>query len=90
MNRFLNLIAIPVVLLLQSNVALADTVFIEQGGRLVVEVESVPAGSDWHKSAEFADYRGSGHLEWAGANNNSVRSAGKGTLTYHFTINGQL
>jgi len=86
MNRLLNLTVLSVALL-HGNQALADTVFIEQNGRLIVEVESVPAPSDWHQATEFANYTGSGHLEWAGANNNSVRSAGDGTLTYHFTIN---
>jgi len=86
MNRLLNLTFLSVALL-HGNQALADTVFIEQNGRLIVEVESVPAPSDWHQATEFANYTGSGHLEWTGANNNSVRSAGDGTLTYHFTIN---
>jgi len=88
MNRFLNLALLSfTLLLLHSNAAVSQTVFNEQDGRLIVEVESVPAVSDWHLANEFPDYRGSGHLEWTGSNNNNVRSAGDGTLTYHFTIN---
>ena len=87
MNRFLYLTFLSVTLLLNSNHAIAQTVFHEQNGRLFVEVESVPAVPDWHLSNEFADFRGSGHLEWTGANNNNRGSAGEGTLTYHFTIN---
>jgi len=87
MNRFLYLISLSVTLLLHSNYVFAQTVFNEQDGRLFVEVESVPADPDWHLAKEFADYRGNGHLEWTGSNNNNVRSAGDGTLTYHFTIN---
>ena len=87
MNKFLYLISLSVTLLLHSNYVFAQTVFNEQDGRLFVEVESVPADPDWHLAKEFADYRGNGHLEWTGSNNNNVSSAGDGTLTYHFTIN---
>jgi len=87
MNRFLHLTFLSITLLLHSSHAVAQTVFEEQNGRLFVEVESVPAVPDWHLSNEFADFRGSGHLEWTGANNNNRGSAGEGTLTYHFTIN---
>jgi len=75
MNKFLYPSILFAALSLQHASAGKASVFSEQSGILVVEVENATAVSDWHKSTDFADFRGSGHFEWTGI------------LTYHFTIN---
>ncbi len=87
MNRLVYLTFFSVTLLLANIPAFAQTVFVEENGRLIVEVESATAYSDWHYSTDFPDYRGDGHFEWTGSGTTGLRSAGRGALVYHFTIN---
>ena len=87
MNKYLYLALLPAALLFQNTFAQEATVYSEQAGRLVVEIESAAIAGDWHQAADFAGYRGSGHYEWTGSNNTNVKNAGEGILTYHFTIN---
>ena len=87
MDRRLHLTSLAAALLLLSSQAYANTVFVEENGMLVVEVESTPAVSHWHGSAEFPDSRGTGHYEWTGSGTTGARNADAGALTYHFTIN---
>ena len=87
MNRLVYLTFLSVTLLLTNKPVFAQTVFVEENGRLVVEVESASAYSDWHYSTEFPDYRGDGHFEWTGSGTTGLRAAGRGALVYHFTIN---
>lgn len=87
MNKYIYLTLLPGALLFQNSLAQQATVFNEQAGQLVIEVESAAAAAGWHKSTNFADYRGSGHYEWTGSNNTNVKNAGEGLLTYYFTIN---
>lgn len=59
----------------------------ESGGLVVMEVESVPAAGDWEKRTEIGGFKGTGYYVWEGANAFGVATAGRGTLTYRFTIN---
>jgi len=87
MNRFLHLTLLSVTLLLHTNQAFAETVFVEQNGRLVVEVESAAAISNWQPTAAFTGYTGSAAYKWTGAGTTGARNADRGALTYHFKIN---
>ncbi|MBX2826486.1 MAG: hypothetical protein KTR33_17245, partial [Gammaproteobacteria bacterium] len=69
-----------------SSVALAQSYFLESGGKVVMETESMSAAGDWKKQTSISGYKGSGYLLWTGNNHFAVGSAGKGTIRYHFRI----
>ena len=73
--------------LLHTNSSFAETVFTEQNGRLLVEIESAPAVSNWHPTADFPNYTGTAAYEWTGAGTTGARNADAGALTFHFKIN---
>ncbi len=73
--------------LLNTGVAVADTVFVEQNGRLIVEIESVAAVTDWHETNEFPGFTGSAAYLWTRPGTTGGQRAEPGAITYHFTIN---
>lgn len=73
--------------LLNTAVVAADSVFVEQNGRLIVEIESVAAVSDWHETVEFPGFTGSAAYLWDRSGTTSAGRADAGAITYHFTIN---
>ena len=73
--------------LLNTGVVAAETVFVEQNGRLIVEIESVAEVSDWHETVEFPGYTGSAAYLWSRSGTTGARNADSGAITYHFTIN---
>ncbi len=73
--------------LLNTGVVAANTVFEEQNGRLIVEIESVAAVSDWHETVEFPGYTGSAAYLWTRSGTTGGARAEAGAITYHFTIN---
>jgi len=86
MNRFRYLIFLSATLLHPVS-AFAETVFVEQNGRLIVEIESVAPVSDWNATAKFPNFTGEGAFEWTRGGTTGARNADAGALTYHFKIN---
>ena len=61
--------------------------YIEQSGRLVVEVESEPSGDTWSRRNDIYGYTGDGFLVWNGINNFAKNEATRGeAITYSFRI----
>ena len=71
-----------------SGNAYADTdPYLEQSGRLVVEIESEPAGDSWAQRQDIYGYTGAGFLVYNGPNNFAKSEATRGeAITYSFRI----
>lgn len=61
--------------------------FVEQNGRLLVEMESETAQGDWSVENAIDGYTGSAYLVWEGVNNYAKSKAPRGNpIKYNFTI----
>jgi len=70
-----------------SQAALANPVFNESGGIVMMEVESVGTQGRWVRESSIGGYRGSAYYVWRGEQYFNPASAGRGTIRYHFRIN---
>lgn len=61
----------------------ATGAFLESGGIVVMEVESVPAASGWSRQTSSSGYTGSAYYNRTGSH---TTDEGQGTLTYRFRI----
>lgn len=78
---------LPIALLLSATqLAANETIFLEENGLVVMDVESVTAAPGWAVKTEIAGYKGSSYFEWEGPDYFHPASAGNGTVTYHFRI----
>ena len=62
-----------------------DAQFEEDGGLIVVEIESQPAIGDWDKQTGIAGYTGSGFFRWTGSNQGG--NYGEDILEYKIKVN---
>jgi len=58
--------------------------FQEEGGLLVIEVESEAPGGDWEERTAFSGYTGDSYLIWEGSSN--LNTPGIGLITYPIEI----
>lgn len=66
---------------------LANNVFQESGGIVVMEVESEGTTAQWSRESDIGGFRGQGYYVWRGEQFFNPASAGRGTITYRFRIN---
>jgi hypothetical protein len=57
--------------------------FLEAAGKVVIEVESLPAAAGWTLKTEHAGYTGTGYYEWTGGD---AGQGGSGLLSYPVQI----
>lgn len=60
--------------------------YLESGGKVVIEAESVAAKGSWSKESSIGGAKGSGYLIWKGPDLFSGANAGRDTLSYTFRI----
>ena len=71
---------------LTAALATADPVFIENGGKVIIEAESTDSRlGKWKKKTDVADFQGECHLEFTG--NETITGPPDSPLEYHFKIN---
>jgi hypothetical protein len=58
--------------------------FVESGGLVIVEAESVPTAGDWDQGTATDGYTGSSYLEWTGPD--LFSKPGEGLLSYQLEI----
>ncbi len=67
--------------------AMSASIFVEDQGKVVIEMESANAGAGWSFENTISNYKGTGYYVWKGADLLSSNKAGQGgTITYHFRI----
>lgn len=71
-----------------ANQAIANVdPYLEQSGRLIVELEAESVEGDWSKQNAIYGHTGAGYLVWDGRNNYSKSEAPRGNpIQYHFRV----
>ena len=72
---------------LVSTSALANDVFQETNGIVVMEVESQATTGQWSEESSIGGFRGRGYYVWRGEQFFNPADAGRGTIQYRFRIN---
>ena len=85
-HRLVKGLCILVALYAVSASALAQSRFQEDGGLLVIDVESVPAAGQWSAETSLPDFLGRSYYIWRGDNNFNPANAGQGTMRFDFRI----
>jgi len=74
------------ILLLASNGVWANTIYQEENGVVVFEVESQDAPTGWAAKTEIPGYLGSSYYEYTGANQYNSGNIGEHTMSFTFRI----
>ena len=69
-----------------QSLANSDTIYLEDNGYVLFEVENVNLAGDWVLNTDIKGYRGSGYLEWTGPNYFAKIDAGSGLISYPVRI----
>lgn len=62
----------------------AETIFMEAGGQIVMEVESAPLAGDWKAEKDLSGFSGESYYTWRSSAN--ISREGQGILTYRIKV----
>jgi len=77
---------LPLIVFYSQGLAAQETIFVEDNGLVVMDVESVTAAPGWAVKTEIAGFKGASYFEWVGPDRFAPGAAGDGKVTYHFRI----
>jgi len=84
--RKLSLLTCTAILCFAGNTAAANTIFLEENGVVIFEMESTPPGKDWKSKTVIPGYLGSSYYEYTGATVYRPDNADDSKMTFRFRI----